>query len=177
MFTEDNTFDFFRQINGLEYAVNTFYNYFRYKNILVDESYINCFDEIINTNDLSEFFHDEQIIPTLKNYENNNFEIESNVVEETIDSKTKITNLPIKVNTKYKSIDKKYSCKKCGKLYANTDAVRKHWRKKHNEFELKRGKIHSYTTIIFQTEKTYDVDKTNECSDYIDLTCNELLEY
>ena len=54
MLNEDNMFDFIRQVNGLEIAVNTFHNYFKSKNISVDPSYINCFDELINSNKSNE---------------------------------------------------------------------------------------------------------------------------
>lgn len=158
MLTEDNTFDFLRQVNGLESAVNTFYNYFINKNIQVDTSYINSFDQIINPNEPDEFFHNElllnykkmneQIIPNYKNYEDN-IETESKVRNLTIDTKIKYSRSNINNrNINCKAINKKYSCKKCGKFYMHTDGVRKHWRNKHSEFELKRGNIHDYTTII-----------------------------
>ena len=212
MLTEDNTFDFLRQVNGLESAVNTFYNYFRNKNIQIDASYINYFDKIINADEPDEFFPNElllnyekiyniienlnkekeineQIIPNFKNYEDN-IETESKVRHLTIDTKTKDLSSKINnrnnrnnrnnvnyvnyVNTKFIAINKKYSCKKCGKLYIHTDGVRKHWKNKHSEFELKRGNIHDYTTII-QTEETDNSYKANESPDNIELTCNESL--
>ena len=192
MLTEDNTFDFLRQVNGLEIAVNAFYNYFRHKNIEVDESYINCFDQIINPNKSDEFFpnelslnyekNNEQIIQDFKNYDDNNIETESKLRTETTDTKTKIKDSPSKVTnvnnvtTICKLINKKYSCKKCGKLYINTDGVRKHWRNKHSESKLKRGNIHNYATIIIQTTEQIDVDnKVNQSPDNIELTCYETL--
>ena len=172
MISEDNTFDFIRKINGLESAVNTFYNYFKFKNIQIDASYINCFDKIINPNEYDEFFHNElllnknkeineKIIPNFENYQDYNIETESKVVRQTTDTITKIKDSPNNVNNKCKLIQRKYSCIKCGNLYANTDGVRKHWRKKHSEFKLKRGNIDSYTKIIFQTYETDNVDKAN----------------
>ena len=227
MLTEDNTFDFLRQINDLESNVNTFYYYFSSKNIQLDESYIqldesyiqldesyiNFLDKINNLdklNEPNEFLHNElllnknkEIILDFREDVDNNIEIDKSYInlfekiinlnklsepnefkikKETKDKKTKIKDSPSKINNlnninyNYKPIKKKYSCNKCGKLYANYDAVRKHWKKKHNEFELERGNIDSYTTIITKTGDEYKDNKINLSSYNIDLTCNESLE-
>ena len=207
MLNEDNTFDFLRQINGLESAVNAFYHYFRSKNIQVDESniqvdesnievdesyiqydesYINFFDKIINSNELDEYWNNElllntnkEIIPNFVEDVDNNIETEFKIEKKKTYKKTKNKYLQSNINninSNCKAIKKKYSCKKCGKLYIDSDGVRKHWKNKHNKFELKRGNIDSYTTIIFQTEETYEIDKINLLSYNYELMCYESIE-
>ena len=43
---------------------------------------------------------------------------------------------------------KKFACKFCGKLYTKTDAVRKHWRKYHENIDVEKGNILSYAIPI-----------------------------
>lgn len=41
-----------------------------------------------------------------------------------------------------------YKCLRCAKTYCNTDGVRKHWRKNHNEVFVRRGYIEDYCITV-----------------------------